>query len=91
MANKVKQMQLAADAKKILLFYTQEHRQDFHAKAEDILEKVARLQKNNVVVIKTANEGAVRNILKVEPDSFATIRLIDVHGWQEPLFGGSTT
>lgn len=53
--NKVKQLQMSEDKRKILLFCTQEKREEFHTKTEEILEKVARLEKDKIIVIKTSN------------------------------------
>jgi hypothetical protein len=83
-------MQMAGDRRKLLLFFTGEKREDFHQKTEEILEKVARIERESVVVVKTCSEVAMKRVLKVEPDQFATIRLIDVHSLQKPVFGAST-
>lgn len=86
LSNQLRQMHLANDTRKILLFFTQEHRIEFHNKTEAILEEVARIRQGEVVVIKTSSEGAMRRVLKVETDPFATIRLIDPLATQQPLF-----
>ena len=52
-----------------------------------MLAKVALIQQQDIVVIKCSNLEAMRRVLTVEPDPFATIRLIDPHTAQKPLFG----
>ena len=58
-------MQMSADPRKLLLIYTNEHRQEFHNQLDDILEKVARTEKERVVVFKTQNKLILRNLFKV--------------------------
>ena len=63
--NKVRQMQMSSDNRKVLLVYTNESRPEFHKQVDDILEKVARIEKERVVVIKTQNVQVLRDFFKV--------------------------
>jgi hypothetical protein len=56
---------MTGDRRKILLFYTNEKREEFHQKTEQILEKVGQVQCKDVVVVKCSNAEAIRRVLAV--------------------------
>ena len=85
-ANKIRQLRLAQDKRKVLFVYTSEARPQFHEQLDAVLEHVARAERQNVVVLKTQNELIARKLFHIEPDAFTTVRLLDLHSPQPPLF-----
>lgn len=82
---------MAQDKRKVLLIYTSEARQQFHEQLDSVLEHVARMERQNVVVFKTQNEHIARKLFHVEPDAFTTVRLLDLNSPQPSLFQNSKT
>ena len=85
--DKIEQMKNSSDGRKLLFVYCNE-KESFQNQLDDVLLKVAKIEKKNVVVVKTRNPELLRS-LRIEADTMATTRLIDLAKNQPALFEGA--
>ena len=82
--DRLAQLRHSSDQRKVLFVHCGEG-EEFQKRLDEVLAKVAKVERQNVIVIKTRNLELLRS-LKIEPDRMATTRLINLHKKQPPLF-----